>query len=287
MEDIEQLLKKYADRYETEDFLPADPSWFMHQVKGINNQETLAFVASCLSYGNRKQFFPKIQYILDSSGGDVYNWVLSGLFANYIQDDSSKCYYRLYTMHTMYTFLSAFQDMLKDVLLALGVAIFLVYAVMVIQFNRFSQPFIILLSIPFCLIGVILGLMIFGSQISLIALLGIIALAGVVVNNAIVLVDYINFLRDEKGMELRPAIIAGCQNRLRPILMTTLTTLFGVLPLAFSKGNGAEVYAPLGQAIFGGLLTSTLITLVLIPILYEGLEIRKLRRIKAENEAEK
>ena len=88
---------------------------------------------------------------------------------------------------------------------------------MVIQFNRFSQPFIILLSIPFCLIGVILGLMIFGSQISLIALLGIIALAGVVVNNAIVLVDYINFLRDEKGMELRPAIIAGCQNRLRPI----------------------------------------------------------------------
>ena len=179
------------------------------------------------------------------------------------------------------------QDMLKDVLLALGVAIFLVYAVMVIQFNRFSQPFIILLSIPFCLIGVILGLMIFGSQISLIALLGIIALAGVVVNNAIVLVDYINFLRDEKGMELRQAVIAGCQNRLRPILMTTLTTLFGVLPLAFSKGNGAEVYAPLGQAIFGGLLTSTLITLVLIPILYEGLEIRKLRRIKAENEAEK
>ena len=88
-------------------------------------------------------------------------------------------------------------------------------------------------------------------------------------------------------MELRQAVIAGCQNRLRPILMTTLTTLFGVLPLAFSKGNGAEVYAPLGQAIFGGLLTSTLITLVLIPILYEGLEIRKLRRIKAENEAEK
>ena len=149
------------------------------------------------------------------------------------------------------------QDMLKDVLLALGVAIFLVYAVMVIQFNRFSQPFIILLSIPFCLIGVILGLMIFGSQISLIALLGIIALAGVVVNNAIVLVDYINFLRDEKGMELRPAIIAGCQNRLRPILMTTLTTLFGVLPLAFSRGNG---------------------------VLYEGLEIRKLRRMKAEKE---
>ena len=79
MEDIEQLLKKYADRYETEDFLPADPSWFMHQVKGINNQETLAFVASCLSYGNRKQFFPKIQYILDSSGGEYDVHFLIGI----------------------------------------------------------------------------------------------------------------------------------------------------------------------------------------------------------------
>ena len=175
-------------------------------------------------------------------------------------------------------------DSLVKVLL---IAIYLVYVVMVVQFERFIQPFIILGSIPFVVIGVALTLFLTNTQISLVSMLGIIALAGTVVNNAIVLVDYINFLRDEKGMELRPAIIAGCQNRLRPILMTTLTTLFGVLPLAFSKGNGAEVYAPLGQAIFGGLLTSTLITLVLIPILYEGLEIRKLRRIKAENEAEK
>lgn len=170
------------------------------------------------------------------------------------------------------------QDMVADVLGALAIAVFLVYAVMVIQFNRFSQPFIILLSIPFCLIGVILGLLIFGSQISMIAFLGIIALAGIVVNNAIVLVDFINFLRTENKLPLRAAVIEGCRNRLRPILMTTLTTLFGILPLAFARGNGAEVYAPLGQAIFGGLLTSTVITLILIPILYESLESRKEKR---------
>lgn len=179
------------------------------------------------------------------------------------------------------------QDMVSDVLGALAIAVFLVYAVMVIQFNRFSQPFIILLSIPFCLIGVILGLLIFGSQISMIAFLGIIALAGIVVNNAIVLVDYINFLRTEKTMELRPAIIEGCKNRLRPILMTALTTLFGILPLAFARGNGSEVYAPLGQAIFGGLFTSTLITLILIPILYEALESRKEKRLTNPKTEEK
>lgn len=166
-------------------------------------------------------------------------------------------------------------DMIGDILQALAVAVFLVYAVMVIQFNRFSQPFIILFSIPFCLIGVIMGLLIFGSQISMIAFLGIIALAGIVVNNAIVLVDYINLLRVERALPLRKAIIEGCQNRLRPILMTTLTTLFGILPLAFARGNGSEVYAPLGQAIFGGLFSSTAITLILIPLLYDALESRK------------
>ena len=120
----------------------------------------------------------------------------------------------------------------------------------------------------------------------MIAFLGIIALAGIVVNNAIVLVDYINFLRTEKTMELRPAIIEGCKNRLRPILMTTLTTLFGILPLAFARGNGSEVYAPLGQAIFGGLFTSTLITVILIPILYEALENRKEKRLTNPNTEE-
>jgi len=163
-------------------------------------------------------------------------------------------------------------DSLDSLLFMFAISVFLVYAVMVIQFERFMQPLIIMASIPFCLIGVVLGLYAFGSALSIIAMLALITLGGTVVNNAIVLVDYVNQLRKNYGMELRTSIIEGSSNRLRPILMTSLTTLFGVLPMALAHGNGSEVYAPLGQAIFGGLLTSTVITLVLIPVLYEMLE---------------
>lgn len=111
--DTKELLAKYASDYETEDFLPTDPSWFMHHVEGELNQETLAFVASCLSYGSRKQFFPKIQYILDCSHGEVYEWVKTGRFTKDIPDDDT-CYYRLYTCHTMNIFLRALQDLLVE-----------------------------------------------------------------------------------------------------------------------------------------------------------------------------
>jgi HAE1 family hydrophobic/amphiphilic exporter-1 len=165
-------------------------------------------------------------------------------------------------------------DSLSSLSLMLAISVFLVYAVMVIQFERFMQPLIIMSSIPFCLIGVVLGLYAFGSALSIIAMLALIALGGTVVNNAIVLVDYTNQLRLNRGLTLREAVLVGAADRLRPILMTALTTIFGVLPMALAKGNGSEVYAPLGQAIFGGLLSSTVITLVLIPMLYESLESR-------------
>jgi uncharacterized protein (TIGR02757 family) len=110
-EQTNRLLAEYADRYETADFLTGDPSWFMHQVEGRANQETMAFIASCLSYGSRKQFFPKIQYMLDCSGGKTYDWVASGAFANDMTDDNT-CFYRLYTRHAMRVFLSALRDML-------------------------------------------------------------------------------------------------------------------------------------------------------------------------------
>lgn len=113
MNDIDSLLVEYAARYETADFLSADPSWFMHQVCGRRNQETLAFVASCLSYGNRKQFFPKIQYILDCSGGDVFDWVQKRYFDKDIPSDD-KCYYRLYTRRDMNRFLHALSDMVDE-----------------------------------------------------------------------------------------------------------------------------------------------------------------------------
>lgn len=173
-------------------------------------------------------------------------------------------------------------ESLSSLSLMLIISIFLIYSVMVIQFERFMQPLIIMASIPFCIIGVVFGLLLFNSGISMIAMLAIIALGGTVVNNAIVMVDYTNQLRsgglgapgaDSNGSaDLRTAVIDGAVTRLRPILMTAMTTLFGVLPMALAHGNGSEVYAPLGQAIFGGLLTSTLITLFIIPILYERLE---------------
>ncbi|MCK5737068.1 MAG: efflux RND transporter permease subunit, partial [Spirochaetaceae bacterium] len=152
-----------------------------------------------------------------------------------------------------------------------------------IQFERLVQPLIIMASVPFSFIGVVGGLAVFGSHLSLISFLGIIALAGIVVNNAIVQVDRINQLRND-GMNLDDAVIKGSVSRLRPILMTTLTTFFGVMPLSFASGSGARIYAPLGQAIAGGLVTSTLVTLFLIPNLYRLVEYRReVREKRAEN----
>lgn len=111
--DIRETLFHYAELYENKDFLKEDPSWFMHQVTGVKNQETLAFIASCLSYGNRKLFFPKIQYIVDCSKGNIYDWVLTGDFNNDIPDNTL-CYYRLYTNHTMNVFIHALQCMLQE-----------------------------------------------------------------------------------------------------------------------------------------------------------------------------
>ncbi len=165
-------------------------------------------------------------------------------------------------------------DSLSELGLVILISLFLVYAVMAIQFERLVQPLIIMASVPFSFIGVVGGLAVFGSDLSLISFLGIIALAGIVVNNAIVQVDRINQLRND-GMKLDDAVIKGSVSRLRPILMTTLTTFFGVLPLSLARGSGARIYAPLGQAIAGGLVTSTLVTLFLIPTLYRLVERRK------------
>jgi len=111
MDIVETTLAAYAARYETEAFLKDDPSVFMHKVEGVPNRETTAFIASCLSYGSRRQFFPKIQYILDAAEGDVYNWVIEGRFDTAVPDND-RCYYRLYTNHTMNRFLHALREML-------------------------------------------------------------------------------------------------------------------------------------------------------------------------------
>ena len=186
-------------------------------------------------------------------------------------------------------------DAIPPMISALLIACFLVYTVMVLQFEKFRQPLLVMGTIPFCVIGVVLGLLIFGSTLSLISLMGVIALAGVVVNNGIILIDYINLLRKRNSEEgktettesLKQTIITGSSSRVRPILMTTLTTMLGVIPMAIAKGEGAEIYAPLGQAISGGLLTSTIITLFIIPVLYFLTEKKSVNKIKIEESYEK
>lgn len=162
---------------------------------------------------------------------------------------------------------SEMEASLSSLQFALLLAVFLVYVIMASTFESVVQPFVILLSVPLAAIGVVAALGVFGMPISVVALIGVIVLAGVVVNNAIVLVDTINRLRDE-GMERLRAVHTGAAMRLRPILITTLTTVLGLLPLALGIGAGSEIQQPLAVTIIGGLLSSTLLTLLVIPSLY-------------------
>jgi HAE1 family hydrophobic/amphiphilic exporter-1 len=154
---------------------------------------------------------------------------------------------------------------------AFGLAIFLVYLVMASQFESLLHPFVILFTIPLAMVGAVLALWLSGSPISVVVFIGLILLVGIVVKNAIVLIDKVNQLREE-GVEKRLAICQGAESRLRPIIMTTMTTLFGFAPLAFFGGDGAEVRAPMALTVIGGLTVSTLLTLVVIPIVYDLLD---------------
>lgn len=168
--------------------------------------------------------------------------------------------------------------------IALLIAILLVYMILVAQFESFSQPFIIMMSIPFAFTGSFLGLFIVGKALSVTAFIGLIMLAGIVVNNGIVLVDTVNQKRQD-DLPLREALMLTGQQRLRPILMTTLTTILAMLPMSIGLGEAGEMMAPVGICVMFGLLVSSLITLILIPILYFAFENRKEQKklIKAEN----
>jgi len=152
--------------------------------------------------------------------------------------------------------------------LMLILAIVLVYAVMASQYESLRDPFIIMFSVPLAAIGVVLALKLTGTPFSMQAYIGVIMLAGIVVSNAILLVDYTNILRRRDGLPLREAIEVAGRTRLRPILMTSLATMLGLLPMALGIGEGAELQAPLARVVIGGLLTSTIITLVFVPTVY-------------------
>jgi len=161
----------------------------------------------------------------------------------------------------------------RDLALLLVLGIILVYMVMAAQFESLLDPFIIMFAVPFTFTGVILGLLATHSTLNVISFLGIVMLMGIVVNNAIVLISYINILR-ARGMSMEEAITQGGRLRLRPVLMTTITTLVGLLPLALSRGEGSETWQPLGVTMVGGLLVSTFITMLFVPTLYAIFENR-------------
>ena len=162
---------------------------------------------------------------------------------------------------------------IKSLLFAFGLAMFLVYLVMASQFESLLHPFVIMFSVPLAIVGAVAALWLSGSPVSVVVFIGLILLVGIVVKNAIVLIDKVNQLREE-GVAKREAICLGAESRLRPIIMTTLTTLFGFAPLAFFGGDGAEVRAPMAITVIGGLTVSTLLTLVVIPIMYNLLDRR-------------
>ena len=152
--------------------------------------------------------------------------------------------------------------------MVLILAVLLVYAVMASQYESLRDPFIIMFSVPVAGIGVVLSLLLTGTSFSMQAYIGIIMLAGIVVSNAILLVDYINTLRRRDGLPIREAVELGGRTRLRPILMTSIATMLGLVPMAIGIGEGGELQAPLARVVIGGLLTSTLVTLVLVPAVY-------------------
>ena len=172
------------------------------------------------------------------------------------------------------------QKTFKDIFALLLLIILLVYIVMASQFESLGKPAVILLSIPFGLSGVVLALWITGTSLDMIGALGVVMLVGIVVKNGIVLVDYINLMRD-RGYKLNEAIALSGASRLRPVLMTAFTTLLGMLPMALSSGEGSEMWHPLGIVVIGGLLVSTFVTLIIVPVVY-GLISRHGERDKEE-----
>jgi HAE1 family hydrophobic/amphiphilic exporter-1 len=159
-------------------------------------------------------------------------------------------------------------EIFTQMAIALAVAVMLMYFVLVVQFGSFLEPLSIMLSLPLSLIGVMLGLAITGETLNIMSLIGVILLMGIVAKNAILLIDFAKW-SEEAGMHRREALIQAGRVRLRPILMTTFALIAGMVPVAIGAGEGGDFRAPLGIAVIGGVITSTLLTLLVIPTVYE------------------
>ncbi len=174
------------------------------------------------------------------------------------------------------------QKSFRELLLSITLALILVFMIMAMLYESLRDPFIVMFSVPLAVIGVVLMLWITGTTFNMQSYIGCIMLGGIVVNNAILLVDYTNLLRRRDKMPLRQAIVEAGHRRLRPILMTALTTIIAMIPLAMALGEGAEAQAPLARAVVGGLTSSTLITLVVVPVVYYLFEHKRDKKEKAE-----
>jgi len=175
------------------------------------------------------------------------------------------------------------QKAFSELMFAFLLALFLVYMVMAGQFESFRDPFIILFAVPMALIGITMTMIASGTIFSMNAFIGCIMLAGIVTNNSILLVHYANILRRRDGMEVMEAICLSGSRRLRPILMTTTVTVLGLTPLALGLGEGGEAQSPMARVVVGGLTSSTLITLFLVPVVYYLFESRVSKKKKEEN----
>ncbi len=173
-------------------------------------------------------------------------------------------------------------ETMADLLLMIAVAMAFIYLIMVAQFQALLSPFIIMFTMPLAFTGGFLALVICGKEISTIAMLGFVMLSGIVVNNGIVFVDYVNKLRGE-GMEKREALITAGSRRLRPIVMTALTTILGLSTLALGIGTGTDIISPMAIVVIGGLLYATLMTLFVVPIMYDLLYKKDFKIIKEED----
>lgn len=167
--------------------------------------------------------------------------------------------------------------------LILILGIFLIYAVLAIQFNSIMQPIILMMSIPFELIGVVIALNLAKSSLNLMSLMGILMVTGIVVSNAVLLIDYTNYLRRNYNLSKEEALVKAGMTRLKPILMTTLATIFAMIPIALGLREGGELLRPLAIAVIGGLTTSTLLTLIIVPVFYALIEDMQLKFFKSKN----
>lgn len=206
-------------------------------------QQRVALVSANLAYGDLEQATIQAQHILSQQ---VLPYGVSAAVMGQSEE---------------------MQRAYSSLMMALALAVFLVYLVMASQFENLLQPLLILFTVPLAGAGAVLGLYLTDTRLSVIVFIGLIMLAGIVVNNAIVLIDRINQLRGE-GVQLREAIIEAGSSRLRPVLMTTLTTVLGLLPMALGSGDGSEIRAPMAITVIFGLTLATLLTLVFIPVLY-------------------